>query len=145
MGRPPHLGWRGLPPSSLLGVACISVLVWCGVVFLSSVVLHFLRSFLVVFLSLLFFLRCCLFRHSFFFWSVVLFSPPPFWWCCHSLRLLAVVLPFSSEIEFNTVNKIKLSQLRRSENEFLKNVLFHFRVCVSFIFLFFLLFFSFCC
>ena len=33
------------------------------------------------------------------------------------LRLLAVVLPFSSKIELNTVNKKKLSRIRRSESE----------------------------
>ena len=78
--------------------------------------------------------RACfvLFSHR-----VLCLSPPLFGccllpllcgWCCFPLllllgvgaflRLLAVVLPFSSKIELNTVNAIKRSHIRRSVREF---------------------------
>ena len=48
---------------------------------------------------------------------VVFFSPPPFGVWVPSLRLLAVLLPFSAGLELNTLNKLKLSHIRRSESE----------------------------
>ena len=59
------------------------------------------------------------------------------------LRLLAMVLPFSSKIDLNTVNKIEQSQARRSESDvitFSQQMLLHFRFfvfsskCFSFFF-----------
>ena len=111
-------------------------------VFLSGGVVFPLLPFLVVVLFSVVFPSCVVLFSHLLPLSLVggcVVCPSSFWvWCF--LRLLAAVLPFSSKIELNTVNKLKQSQTGRSERDFSNNCLifdFVFKCLFSFFSIFF--------